>query len=185
MSEEQPWIEADVRVWSEGRDEYDLLAMFVATFEERDDDGESIEVGSIMGWVGWSVGEENIFDAADSVSADSAHIGYVASLALDKVRKSDPFVDDVLLLDRLYIEPAHRGRGLLSPMVRALVRTLRLHVAGCVVVAEPEPQRPDGGPYPDGEQRDAAMAGLVRSLAAAGLTHWPEDKAMWMLVIDG
>lgn len=103
---------------------------------------------------------------------------------MDAVRESEPFVDDVLLIDRLSIEAEYRGRGLLGVLLTKLVDTFRLRVNGCVIVTEPEPQRPGGGPYPEDEVRDRALAGLTRSLRAAGFEHWGSERAMWQFVID-
>jgi len=177
-------VHVDVHVSSEGRDDYGLLAGFGARFYERDESGVEDAIGIITGWIAWSTLGADIADAADSISDDAAHIGYIASLALAEVQAADPFVEDALLIDRLHIEKGYRGRGLLGKMITALVETLRLQVNGCVVVTDPEPQREGGGQYDEGPQRDAAMSGLFRSLEAAGFQSWPNDKAMWMLLAD-
>lgn len=176
-------LQSEVMVRSESASE-GVLANFVAHFYYRDDSDEEQAIGMITGWIGWSIAEDDLADAADAVSADSAYIGRIAADALDAVREDDPFVDDVLLIDRLQIEPEYRGRGLLAGMVDKLIETLRLGVNGCVVVTEPEPQRPGGGPYPDGAVRDRALAGLTRSLSASGFEHWPSERAMWRFAMD-
>lgn len=176
-------LHVDVRISGENRDEYDLLAAFFASFYARDDSDDEIDVGEITGWIAWSATDDDVADAADSLSADAAYIGHVAQQIISELREDDPFLEDVLLLDRIWIDPRFRGKKLLGPMIDRLIGMLRLEINGCVIVAEPEPQKEGGGPYPDGPLRDRAMGGLVRSLQTAGLKHWKEERAMWKLVV--
>ncbi|MFC0674586.1 hypothetical protein [Brachybacterium hainanense] len=67
-------------------------------------------------------------------------------------------------------------------MTDALVRPLRMHVAGCLVVTHPVPQRPEGGPYPPGARRDVATNGLRRVLREAGLGDLDEEEAMALAI---
>lgn len=57
-------------------------------------------------------------------------------------------------------------------MIDSLAPVLRLNASCAVVVTEPEPQKPGGGPYPDGGQCDRAMTGLRRTLRKAGFQPW-------------
>lgn len=174
-------LEVEVHLSSANWDEYQVLRPFFASFSARDaSDGES-GVGGMTGWIVWSMGHEDLARAADSLSADSAYIGGIAQRIVDELRKEDPFLEQALLLDRLWIDRPWRGKGLLRPMLDRLVDLLRLDVNGCVIVTEPEPQREGGGPYPDGTLRDTAMNGLVRSLEAAGLECYGQERAMWKL----
>ncbi|MGC5225354.1 hypothetical protein ACPW96_22550 [Micromonospora sp. DT81.3] len=185
--ENQPTdLNVDVRITSDNRDDDHLLAAFFASFSIRDDNGDETGVGGMSGWIVWS-GFEDVAPAADSLSADAAHIGRVAHEVMEQLREDDPFLEDILLLDRIWIEPPWRRRRLVSPMIDRLMGLLRLDVNGCVIVTEPEPQKPQkkgGGPYADGASRDRAMDGLVRSLRVAGFERWKDERAMWKLA-DG
>jgi GNAT superfamily N-acetyltransferase len=174
-------LHVDVRISSDNRDDYEMLAPFYASFYTRDDADEEVDVGGMTGWIIWSADGEDLATAADSLDADAAYIGGVAHRIMDELREDDPFLDDALLLDRVWIERPWRGTGLLGQMLERLLELLRLDVSGCVVVTEPEPQRDGGGPYPGGPIRDAAMEGLVRSLSAAGFERYREERAMWKL----
>lgn len=158
----------------ETSDDAGVLNRFDARFSSYDDDQT---VGSLTGWIGWRVLDENLADAADEISADSSYIGYVAAQLVGD--QSGSWIEDVVLLDRAWITPELRGRGLLGELIDRLIRELRLHINGCFVVTEPEPQQEDGGPYPDGPQRDKALKGLLRSLRDAGFETWKDNVAYW------
>lgn len=66
-------LHAEIQVRSESASE-DVLTYFFAHFYFRDDSSTEHEVGSIMGWMVWSVGTDSVADAADEVSADSSYI---------------------------------------------------------------------------------------------------------------
>ncbi|MEE3703909.1 hypothetical protein V2H43_10890, partial [Pasteurella multocida] len=102
-----------------------------------------------------------------------------AAEILDDEDLHDDLINTVVLLDRMTIEETHRSKGLLPLMFVSLVSVLQLDRAGCLIVTEPEPQRDEGGCYPDGQVRDRALAGLRRSLAAAGFDPWADGRAYW------
>lgn len=155
-------------------DDAGVLNRFNACFFIYDDDQT---VGRLTGWIGWRVLDEDLADAADEISADSSHIGYVAAQLLKD--QDDSWIEDVVLLDRVWIAPEFRQRGLLGELIDRLIRELRLHIDDCFVVTEPEPQQESGGPYPDGPQRDKAMNGLLRSLSNAGFAAWKDSVVFW------
>lgn len=176
-------VEADLDVRMsisiyETDDPLGVLKQFRARFSTYDDADDEQDVGSLVGWIGWRVLDEDVADAADAISSDAAYIGYVAAQLLED-DANDSLIEDVVLIDRMWIEPEFRGRGLLGNLVDRLIVGLRLHVDGCFVVTEPEPQQRSGGPYPDGPTRDRAMAGLLRSLRSAGFTEWTDGRAHW------
>lgn len=183
LEDEPTDLHVDVRISSGNRDAYDLLAPFFASFSARDEDDNEIDVGGITGWIAWSITDDDVADAADSLNADAAYIGSVAQQIISELREGDPFLEDILLLDRIWIRPRYRGKNVLGPMIDRLTGMLRLEINGCVIVAEPEPQKEGGGPYPDGPARDRALNGLVHSLRTAGLEQWREDRAMWKLAV--
>jgi hypothetical protein len=162
----------------ESDDPLGVLKQFSARFSTYDDADDEQDVGSLFGWIGWRVLGEDVADAADAISSDATYIGDVAAHLLED-DANDSLVEDVVLIDRMWIEPEFRGRGLLGDLVDRLIVGLRLHIDGCVVVTEPEPQQQSGGPYPDGPTRDRAMAGLCGSLRSAGFTPWTDGRAYW------
>ena len=151
-----------------------MLRAYDARFSTDDGSG----VGRLTGWLGWRVIDEHLANAADSISADAAYIGYVAGQLLDD-EDNDSFIEDVVLIDRISIEPEFRGHGLLRRLVESLVVGLRLHINGCYLITEPEPQQVQGGPYPEGATRDRAMSGLVDALRGAGFRPWTDGRAHW------
>lgn len=176
-----PYVTMSVCIDEEMSDELGLLKHFSADFSIFDDNDQHQNLGNICGWIGWRVLDENVSEAADSISADAAYIGHVAAQLLES-DANDSLIEDVLLIDRMWIEPGYRGHGLLRTLIDHLVAGFRLHVNGCFVVTEPEPQRATGGPYPDGPAREKAMNGLLRSLHNAGFTAWVDDRAQWRRV---
>jgi len=182
MNDSDLSLEVQIDASLDPYDDSGLLTSFIASFDLRDDRGVEHELGMITGWFALSALGEDLADAADAVSADSAEMGYVASKILESLADEEPFLEDVVLINRISIATLFRGRGYLPLMVSALVRTLRLHINGCIIVTDPEPQRPGGGPYEKQADRDRAMAGLVRTLTDVGFESWDGQKTLWMHV---
>ena len=159
----------------------DVLRQFHADFraitEHATDDQEAV-LGQMSGWIGWNAADEDLTDAGDAISTDAGCLSYYAEKILTHWLEEGYFPQDVLLLDRVMIVPGHRGHGHLRKMIDALTWLLRFDEEA-LIVAEPEPQQPDGGPYPDGPERDKALSGLKRSIAKAGFTHWPDSPVWW------
>lgn len=178
-TDEDLYLGISVYIRDEPSDPSGCLKRFFADFSGDQYDEEAL--GTLCGWIGWRVLGEDIADSADAISADSAYIGAVAATILEDDER-DLLIEDVVLVDRMWIEPKFRGRKLLARMVDQLVSSLRLDVNGCYIVTEPEPQQPSGGPYPGGPVRDKAMAGLLRSLRDAGFQQWNDGRAQWRCV---
>lgn len=170
----QQSILTEITSYSSMWDENEYLRPFSSSFsvEDSENETESKYIGAITGWFGISVVDRPIRIEADSISADSATIGGVAQDFLDAQEWGEDHVEHILLLDRMSIKTEYRGQGLLLPMVDTLITSFGFHKAGCLLVTEPEPQKPGGGPYPDGAKRSKALAGLKRSLKAAGFVRW-------------
>lgn len=86
----------------------------------------------------------------------------------------------VILLDWVRLDRARRGHRLLGSIITALLDLLQLDAAATVLVTHPEPQQPEGGPYPAGPVRDAAMARLAAATRSAGLEPW-RGGPVWVL----
>lgn len=64
-------------------------------------------------------------------------------------------------------------------MFEAFLLDPRVDLSSCVLVTEPESQKPGGGPYPEGPERNRVTAGVKRSLRAAGFEEWYDGRAMF------
>jgi hypothetical protein len=170
-------------------EDFDPLRGFTAEYYLDDETGAQSNLGHITGWICWRCLDERLFDAGDALSGDAHYITYAAERILDTLlHQEDVFrdfpIEDAVLIDRISIEEEFRGMGYLPVMIDELVNVLRLNVNGCVLVTQPEPQRPEGGPYGHGPIRDRARAGLLRSLLPAGFAPWSEDEAIWWQLIE-
>lgn len=145
-----------------------------------DDDSEtSTLLGTITGWVCWRCLDSRMADAGDALNGDVHCIAFAAEKILKDLPWADGIIEDAVLIDRVTISPEFRGQGYLPFMIDELVSFLRLDANGCILVTQPEPQKPEGGPYRPGDVRDRAMAGLCRSLDAAGFSPWVEGPEVW------
>lgn len=169
-------IRTEISIYSSNWEEYAYLRPFTCNFQlsESDDDDKNKYLGVITGWFGISVLDRPISVEADAISADSASIGSVAEDILDAQDWSEDLIEHVVLIDRISIEPSYRGQGMLSRMIETLVSSFGFQKAGCLLVTQPEPQKPGGGPYPNGAKRSKALAGLKLSLEAAGFMAWEQ-----------
>lgn len=170
-------------------EDYDPLRGFTADYVLEEETGAQKDLGRITGWVCWRCLDERLADAGDALSGDAHYIAFAAEKILDMLLRQDDVFRDVLLedavlIDRITIEEEFRGQGHLPDMIDELVNVLRLDVNGCVLVTQPEPQRPEGGPYDRGPVRDRAMAGLHRSLAPAGFGPWSEGAEIWWRLVE-
>lgn len=145
-----------------------------------DDDSESSSVlGTVTGWACWQCLNSRVADTGDALSADAHYIAFAAQKILEDLPWDDTIIEDAVLIDRIAISPEFRGQGFLPLMIEELVSFLRPDVNGCILVTQPEPQKPEGGPYRVGEIRDRAKTGLCRSLQAAGFSPWNEGPKVW------
>lgn len=89
-------------------------------------------------------------DAADAISADAEPLGAAAVAIIEA--HPDAFVDNVLLIDRMHLDPKWRGNQLSGAIITDLLALLRLDADSTVVVLRPESQKPAGGPYDNGQR---------------------------------
>lgn len=64
-------------------------------------------------------------------------------------------------------------------IIADLLAFLRFKSESNVVVLQPEPQKPTGGPFDDGPERDEALAQLTAAYRASGLEPWRETVSWW------
>lgn len=178
-------IRTEISTYSSTWEEYDYLRPFTCGFQvsESGDEATDKYLGVITGWFAISVVGRPIRNEADAISADSATIGSVAQEILDAQDWGEDLIEHVLLVDRISIDASYRGQGMLRYMVDVLVSSLGFHRAGCLLVTQPEPQKPGGGPYADGPKRSRALSGLRRSLKAAGFKAW-DDGTCYSRIIE-
>lgn len=168
-------IETDVQVRRPIDGGVDVLRQFSAGVEYHSDDGPE-QIGQVHGWIGWSIFDEDVSDAGDAISTDAHQLGTAAA---EIIHDFPDMVIDALLIDRMYLEPAWRGRRLSALIIDDLLALLRLDPASTAVVLQPEPQRPRGGPYKYGDERDKAMARLQAGYRDSGLEPWRDSPVWW------
>lgn len=168
-------IETDVHVRRPIDGGADVLRQFSAGVEYHSDDGPE-QIGQVHGWIGWSIFDEDVADAGDAISTDAYQLGRATAEIMDEF---PDVVIDALLIDRMYLEPAWRGRRLSGLIIDDLLALLRLDPASTAVVLQPEPQRPLGGPYEYGNERDKAMARLQAGYRHGGLEPWRDSLVCW------
>lgn len=173
-----PLIQAEICSHSSNYEELDHLRPFTCNFETTvHEEGEELRsLGAITGWFALSCLDRDIADEGDAISHDSMEISQVAHEYLRDQDWNEELIENTLLINRIRIDPDLRGRGYLAPMVNALVSAFGLTRVGCLLVTRPEPQQSGGGPYPDGDQRDKALAGLQRALASAGFEPYDDGS---------
>jgi hypothetical protein len=153
----------------------DVLRQFDAIVEFRTESGPEA-IGSVTGWIGWQIGDEDLHDAVDAISADAEPLGAAAAAIIEA--NPEQFIDNVLLIDRMHLDPQWRGNRLSGAIIADLLALLRLNPDSTVVVLQPEPQQPAGGPYDDGPERDAALSRLTAACRDSGLERW-RNTVVW------
>lgn len=154
----------------------DVLRQFHASVEYVTETG-SDQIGTVGGWIGWQIEGDDLYDAADAISADAEPLGAAAAAIVEA--HPDAFIDSVLLIDRMHLDPQWRGNRLSGAIIDDLLALLRLEADSTVVVLQPEPQKPTGGPYDDGTERDEALARLTAAYRASGLEPWRQTVVWW------
>ncbi|WP_148061600.1 hypothetical protein [Cellulomonas sp. PhB143] len=134
-------------------------------------------LGVVGGWIGWDALDEDVHGAADAVSSDAEALGATAADII--AAYPERWVDTVVLVDRMWLEPRWRHHRLSGRILADLVYLLRLDRDSTVIVLQPEPQREEGGPYEYGPKRDAAMAALRSGYANSGLEPWRGGDRCW------
>jgi hypothetical protein len=170
------FIESSVTIYRAADGGVDLLREFSAEVALSTEEGPK-EIGSVCGWIGWNVRGEDVHDAADAISTDAETLGAAAAAIMDN--RPDAFVDTVLLIDRMHLDPDWRGRRLSGAIIDDLLSLLRLDPETTAVVLQPEPQRPEGGPMADGPERAAALARLQAAYRLSGLEPWDGSVVWW------
>ncbi|WP_051136683.1 hypothetical protein [Luteimicrobium xylanilyticum] len=138
---------------------------------------QMVEIGMVRGWIGWGALDEDVQDAADAISSDAEALGATAAQIIGA--HPEQWVDSVVLVDRMHLEPRWRHQRLSGRILADLIDLLRLGRDSTVLVLQPEPQKPSGGPYDDGAKRDAALHSLRRSYANSGLEAWRDGDVWW------
>lgn len=154
----------------------DLLRQFIADVGYRGEDDEE-GIGSVTGWIGWQILDQDVHDAADEISSDAEILGQAAAQIIDDYPEN--YIDTVLLIDRMHLDAKWRGHRLSGAIINDLMALLRLDNESTAVVLQPEPQRPKGGPMPYGPERDRAMARLEAAYEESGLQRWADTIVWW------
>jgi hypothetical protein len=155
----------------------DIFREFTASFEYAPEDDE-VEIAVVRGWIGWGMAEEDIHDAADAISADSEILGAAAAEIVKA--HADLWLDTVVLVDRMSVEPEFRGQRLSGTLIRSLLAFMRLQPDDTVVVLQPEPQKPGGGPIDDPAERAKALARLTSAYRESGFEPWNDSDVWWL-----
>ena len=155
----------------------DVLRHFHASITYHHE-SDSEEIGTVSGWIGLQIHDEDLFDAADAIDTDASYLGAVASAIINAHPFS--FFENALLVDRMYLNKKWRGNRFTSAIIHDLLALLRLDFDSTVVVLQPEPQQPDGGPYDNGAERDRAMLKLQKAYLASGLQPWKDTDVWWL-----
>jgi hypothetical protein len=142
---------------------------------------QTVAIGQVMGWIGLRIADADIADAADAISQDAAILGAVAAKIIDS--RADLWIESALLIDRIHLDPAYRGNRLTSAIIDKLLDLLRLDPESTVTLLYPEPQLPDGGPMPEGRERETAKTRLCIAYREGGLEPW-EDTGVWWLPLE-
>ncbi len=171
------YIETSVEIRRPFDGGVDVLRQFSAVVEYSAETGCD-EIGRVQGWIGWQIADEDLFDAADAISADAEPLGAAAVAII--AAHPDVFIDNVLLIDRMYLEPKWRGNRLSGAIIDDLLGLLRFDPDSTVVVLQPEPQRPSGGPFDDGPERNQALSRLTAAYRASGLEPWCQTAIWWL-----
>lgn len=152
-----------------------LRQLYLDVLHEGEDDQEP--VGQLTAWIGWGIADEDIQDCADAISADAEILGSAAADIMSK--RSDLWIDAVLLIDRIFVEERYRGNRLTKTIIADVMSLFRLPEESTLVVLQPEPQGPDGGYMPDGVDRDGAMRKLCDAYRESGLESWSGSSVWW------
>lgn len=155
----------------------DVLRQFTADVTyvgEYDDEA----IGGVMGWIGWQILDDDVHDAADAISGDAETLGQAAEQIIEAYPEN--YIDTVLLIDRMHIDPKWRGHRLSGAIIIDLMALFRLDRERTAVVLQPEPQRPEGGPFPYGSERNQAMARLEAAYEESGLERWKDTVVWWL-----
>lgn len=162
------------RAWDGG---VDLLRQFHASIRYHHESGPE-DIGSVSGWIGWQIQDDDVFDAADAICTDASSLGVAAAAIINAHPLS--FIENVLMIDRMNLAQKWRGNRLSNVIIHDLLALLRFDPDSTVVVLQPEPQQPNGGPYKSDSERASAMSKLQSAYRAAGLDPWQGTDVWWL-----
>lgn len=170
-------IEIELRVTKSYMDGgVDILRAFYGTVLHIGPD-DTVEIGSIDGLLAWNIFGVDVEDAADAISADAYMLGSAAQEIIDA---DEGRYLDVILIERMFLNPEIRGQRLSGAIITRLLDLLQLDRGSTVVVLQPEPQKPEGGYMDDGAERDSALQHLTDAYRVSGLEPW-DDSTIWWL----
>jgi len=92
----------------------DVLREFVASIGYSTESGPE-DIGSVREWIGWRIDDGDLRDAADAVTSDAEQLGATAAAIIDANPES--FIDTVLLIDRMHLDPRWRGNRLSGAVI--------------------------------------------------------------------
>jgi hypothetical protein len=139
-------------------------------------------MGSIRGLIGWRIEGVTLWDAADAISTEADLLGWAADEIIESLADGpDVYVDTVVMIEMLQLEPEFRGPCLTKGIIDELVEMLALEPTTTLLVLQPEPQKDEGGPLPDGPERDAALARLRRAYEGQGFVRLGDTPVWWRL----
>lgn len=138
-------------------------------------------IGGIIGWIGFEIGDEDMQDAGDAISYDAEALGVAAA---DIMERTTIWPRHALLLQHIGLREEYRGHRLTGVIVKDLMALLRLEPDETLVLFQPEPQRPEGGPYENGPERDAALTRLEAAYRASGFERWRDSLVWWLPIAE-
>ncbi|MCP3424815.1 hypothetical protein NBM05_01900 [Rothia sp. AR01] len=176
--QDEPNIGIEATLLEGHSDPYGVLRCLDASIMSYDDAG-SAEIGNLTGWLGRGVGSldpEEVWDAADSISAHAEALGAAAR----QILAASDRLDDVLLVDRITLEERYRGQKLMGRILDELAHVLQLHEDTLLVLTLPEPLSLDGGGrLDDGPERNAGLDKLQTACRRAGMEPWNDGPVWW------
>ncbi|WP_334138925.1 hypothetical protein [Corynebacterium variabile] len=157
-----------------------LLRCFHATITDAESGTEPpAQIGTVSGWLSHIPEPSTLHDEATAISVDAERLASTLTPLVDHLTALGEWADVVLLVDRMNLEPHARGHHLAGHILHRLAESLFYPDATVLVVLEPEPQRPEGGPLPAGPERDEAMQRLQGTYKEAGLQAWEHTTIWW------
>lgn len=166
---------AEVTITTAGMDA-DALRAFTAVIVDEVADRPA---GSITGWLGLQQTPSAMYESADSISTDAEVLATAVVEILEHLSDEAVWTTSAVMVDRMILEPTYRGRRSSGRLLDSLLNMLQFDPDETVLVLQPEPQLPEGGPLPPGPEHDAALARLCDAYTTAGLEPWNDNTVWW------